>query len=219
MVAHGDADNVRPPRTEEWLAIPPGAGKSPRPPSRRRVRSEAPGPEPKPADPQDAPATPALPPDPRGLEERLSELQVRLEAIEKRAHRAEGTARTLLDRADQVEEQVQLIEQNVAKVADSVKHLAADIRGARAAQPRASESSTPDEGERDATSEMALDGPIDVNTIDFAGLRALGLSIADSARLLASRDVRGGFDGPEELDELEGLPSDVIGTLKSHMTS
>lgn len=46
---------------------------------------------------------------------------------------------------------------------------------------------------------------IDLNTIDFDGLRGLGLSVADSSRLLAARDVRGSFEGAGEIATIAGL--------------
>jgi DNA uptake protein ComE-like DNA-binding protein len=56
-------------------------------------------------------------------------------------------------------------------------------------------------------------GP-DVNEVSFEQLRELGLSVTQSARVIAYRETRGGFDSLDELDEIPGLPKDARATLK-----
>ena len=56
-------------------------------------------------------------------------------------------------------------------------------------------------------------GP-DVNEVSFEHLRELGLSVTQSARVIAYRETRGGFDSLDELDEIPGLPKETRETLK-----
>jgi DivIVA domain-containing protein len=55
---------------------------------------------------------------------------------------------------------------------------------------------------------------LDLNKVTFAELRHLGLGAAGAARLIAMRDIRGGFDSLDVLDELEGYPDATIEKLK-----
>jgi DNA uptake protein ComE-like DNA-binding protein len=57
-------------------------------------------------------------------------------------------------------------------------------------------------------------GAPDVNEVSFEQLRELGLSVTQSARVIAYREARGAFDSLDELDEIPGLPKDTRGTLK-----
>jgi hypothetical protein len=41
--------------------------------------------------------------------------------------------------------------------------------------------------------------------------------VAQSARLIATRDVREGFESLKELDDLDDLPQDVVATLKKRL--
>jgi hypothetical protein len=59
-------------------------------------------------------------------------------------------------------------------------------------------------------------GSSSINSVEWEELRALGVSVADSARLLATREVRGGFDSLEELDELRDFPPETVELLKVH---
>jgi DNA uptake protein ComE-like DNA-binding protein len=61
------------------------------------------------------------------------------------------------------------------------------------------------------------DGTLDLNIISFEQLRELGLSVTQSARVIAYRDTRGGFDSLDELDEIPGLPKDTRVALTSRL--
>jgi DNA uptake protein ComE-like DNA-binding protein len=54
--------------------------------------------------------------------------------------------------------------------------------------------------------------------MSFEQLRELGLSVTQSARLIAYRDTRGGFDSLDELDEVPGLPKELRRTLRDEVT-
>ena len=68
-----------------------------------------------------------------------------------------------------------------------------------------------------AKSRVSSGERLDINTVGFEDLRELGLSVAQSARLIATRDVRMGFESLKELDDLPDLPSDVVSTLKQRL--
>jgi DNA uptake protein ComE-like DNA-binding protein len=56
--------------------------------------------------------------------------------------------------------------------------------------------------------------PASLNNASFERLRALGLTVSQSARVIGQRDQRGGFESAGDLDSLWGLPSEVIAHLK-----
>lgn len=58
---------------------------------------------------------------------------------------------------------------------------------------------------------------LDVNDVSFEQLRELGLSVTQSARLIAYRETRGGFDSLDELDEIPGLPKETRSALRSQL--
>jgi DNA uptake protein ComE-like DNA-binding protein len=63
--------------------------------------------------------------------------------------------------------------------------------------------------------QASRNGRFDVNTITFEELRALGLSVTQSARLIGTRDTRGGFSSLDELDGLSGFSEETVRGLKS----
>jgi DNA uptake protein ComE-like DNA-binding protein len=63
----------------------------------------------------------------------------------------------------------------------------------------------------------AKNGKIDLNVATFEELRNLGLSVTQSARMIAYRDVRGGFQSLDELDDIPGLSSETRRDLKGRL--
>jgi hypothetical protein len=119
-----------------------------------------------------------------------------------------GELNSLSERADEVERRVMLVEEHIAKTAQTVEGLAAET-------PAVTEGPPPARAKRrTAFDPVEQNGPIDLNRADFDALRGLGLSVTQSARLLASRDVRGGFKSLDELDDLHDFPDDLIAKLK-----
>jgi DNA uptake protein ComE-like DNA-binding protein len=59
-----------------------------------------------------------------------------------------------------------------------------------------------------------LQGIAKLNKASFEQLRAMGLSGTQSARLLAAREARSGFDSVEELESIPGFPPTLIVELK-----
>ncbi len=62
------------------------------------------------------------------------------------------------------------------------------------------------------------DGAVDLNEASFEELRGLGLSVTQSARVIAYRDVRSGFESLEELDEIPGLSKQTRMDLRNRLT-
>jgi DNA uptake protein ComE-like DNA-binding protein len=58
---------------------------------------------------------------------------------------------------------------------------------------------------------------VDLNTATFEDLRGLGLAITQSARLIAYRDVRGGFESLSELEEISGLSKRTLAELRGRL--
>ena len=61
-------------------------------------------------------------------------------------------------------------------------------------------------------------GKLDVNEASFEQFRALGLSVSQCARLIATRDIRGGFKSLEEIDEIDGMSPSAIEKLNERAT-
>jgi DNA uptake protein ComE-like DNA-binding protein len=61
-------------------------------------------------------------------------------------------------------------------------------------------------------------GKVDLNHATFEELRKLGLSVTQTARVIAYRDVRGGFESLDELDDIPGLPKDTRVDLRVRLT-
>jgi len=56
------------------------------------------------------------------------------------------------------------------------------------------------------------------NDASFEDLRRLGLSVTQSARVIAYRDLRDGYESLDELDEVPGLPKELRRKLKAQLT-
>jgi DNA uptake protein ComE-like DNA-binding protein len=59
---------------------------------------------------------------------------------------------------------------------------------------------------------------LDLNQATFEELRNLGLSVTQSARLIAYRDVRTGFESLDELEEIPGLSRETRSDLRKRVT-
>jgi competence protein ComEA len=62
--------------------------------------------------------------------------------------------------------------------------------------------------------EAKRNGRLDLNEATFEELRGLGLSVTQSARLIAYRDVRGGYRSLDELEAIPGLSADTRADLR-----
>jgi len=57
-------------------------------------------------------------------------------------------------------------------------------------------------------------GRLELNTASVEGLRGLGLSITQAARVVANREARGGFASLDEVDAVPGLPAEQRAELR-----
>ncbi len=60
-------------------------------------------------------------------------------------------------------------------------------------------------------------GRFELNTVTVEGLRRLGLSVTQAARLVRYREARGGFRTPAEIEDVPGLPHDLRADLTSRV--
>ena len=58
---------------------------------------------------------------------------------------------------------------------------------------------------------------LEINTASYEDLRALGLSVTQTGRVLAYRERIGGFDTLDDLDAIPGFPRAFLDELKSHL--
>ena len=64
----------------------------------------------------------------------------------------------------------------------------------------------------------AASGQIDLNSVTFEQLRAANLSVTQATRLLAHRERLGRFGSVDDLDEVAGLPQEMLEDLKRRST-
>jgi DNA uptake protein ComE-like DNA-binding protein len=62
------------------------------------------------------------------------------------------------------------------------------------------------------------DDRLNLNESTFEELRGLGLTVTQSARVIAYRDVRDGFDSLDELDEVPGLSKETRSELRNRLS-
>lgn len=60
-------------------------------------------------------------------------------------------------------------------------------------------------------------GKLNVNKVSFEQLRLLGLTVMQSARLIAARDRSGGFRSIDELDGVSGISGSTLAELKKKL--
>ena len=112
-------------------------------------------------------------------------------------NRLEGERKEAEEKTRAAEERARLAEREVERLR---RQLAA--RPAR----RPGHKRTPSSPSTAKSKEADDSGPIDLNTASFEALRALGLSITQSARVISQREQMRGFRSLEDIDSLFGLP-------------
>jgi DNA uptake protein ComE-like DNA-binding protein len=91
------------------------------------------------------------------------------------------------------------------------------VRAASARDAAADPEPTPDDAAAGAAPPRRAGTEADhgnINSLSFEGLRELGLSVNQAARLISERDRRGGFGSLDELDALHGFPQQLLDALK-----
>jgi DNA uptake protein ComE-like DNA-binding protein len=136
----------------------------------------------------------------RELAKRIRELEKELRTQEKAAN-AEF-AKALKEREAALTERFEEREEKLRERIDDAESALAE------AQTQSSKS------RRRKSSKEALD----LNGATFEDLRDLGLSVTQSARVIAYRDTRGGYESLDELDEVPGLPKGIRKGLRAQLT-
>jgi DNA uptake protein ComE-like DNA-binding protein len=109
-------------------------------------------------------------------------------------------------REDKLRERIGELEIAVAEAKDKAKKATEEMKSA-----------TGRRGISKRAKRAANDDGLDVNTATFEELRDLGLSVTQSARLIAYRDVRDGYESLDELREIPGLSSETVRELQSQL--
>jgi DNA uptake protein ComE-like DNA-binding protein len=134
----------------------------------------------------------------RQFDRRQLELEKQLAVLEDRIDAREAELR---DRASQRE----------AKLTSRIEELQSQLADAKLGM---SETPAPKRSKRGGASK---NGQLELNNASFEQLRELGLSVTQSARVIAYRDTRGGFESVEELDEIPGLPKETRVAIMSRL--
>jgi DNA uptake protein ComE-like DNA-binding protein len=178
------------PDTDEWLV--PGEAEAPKPRTRPRKRTRSPQARRSTRPKAEQTANDA---ELNDLRDRLAQAESRAKAAESRAEEAARSEREARD------ELAKLLEQPEKPKRQS---------------PKAQKPKTP-AGRRTASRTKSNGKRLDINRVRFEDLRAMGLSIAQSAQLIAMRETRKGFESLKELDELPDLSDEVVSTLKQRL--
>jgi DNA uptake protein ComE-like DNA-binding protein len=207
--------------TRQWLQVPkPTNGGSAAEVRETQTRKQAPKAkaEPKPkakpakAEPKKSNAKGEESSD---LAKRIRELQTELRVQAKEA-KAELTA--ALRERDSLRKRVEQLE---AQLADAKKRVATKTtRRGTSSKTRAKAATRPKAEPKAPARRRAparKNGQLDLNAATFEELRDLGLSVTQSARVIAYRDVRGGYDSLDELDEVPGLSEQTRGDLRAQL--
>jgi DNA uptake protein ComE-like DNA-binding protein len=132
----------------------------------------------------------------------------------------EDAAEEYEDREDELRDRIRELE---AELADAKKKVSRTTKPATATKRRTTASRTTTESRSRAKSggrakpAGTKNGELDVNGATFEELRNLGLSVTQSARMIAYRDVRGGFQSLDELDDIPGLSAETRRDLKGRL--
>lgn len=150
----------------------------------------------------------------RADEEALEELRAENRELAKRVHELETE---IAAQAKQAKAELATgFEQREAELSARIDELESALADAK---ERARESSVAGEGKSATTRRSSRKkGVPDLNEASFEELRNLGLSVTQSARVIAYRDVRGGYQSLDELDEIPGLPKETRMDLRQKLT-
>jgi DNA uptake protein ComE-like DNA-binding protein len=151
------------------------------------------------------------------LAKRIRELQTELRRETKRADAAtkkESANREARLAADFAARESELNER-IATLTAQLESARGERAEAKQAKPRATRRRTAAETAKRST--KRANGKLDVNAASFEELRNLGLSVTQSARLIAYRDVRGGYKSLDELDDIPGLSEATKKDLRAEL--
>ena len=157
------------------------------------------------------------------LKERDANLEGRMRAAEDESkERIEQAKADLVKKHDSREERLtKTFEKREAELRARIEKLESELADAKKATEEKAAPAKRQKAERKATRTRRTarsTGALDLNEASFEELRNLSLSVTQSARLIAYRDVRGGFESLDELDEIPGLSSETRSDLRKRLT-
>jgi DNA uptake protein ComE-like DNA-binding protein len=156
------------------------------------------------------------------LKERDAELKEREAAFKEQLERQLRRRRSELEkrfeeREAELRERIEELEAELERSkGEAARKPAKPVRRRTSGTARKRTASTAKPQRRRAASSRGTD-KLDLNEATFEDLRGLGLSVTQSARLIAYRDVRSGYESLDELDEIPGLSKDTLSELRSRL--
>jgi DNA uptake protein ComE-like DNA-binding protein len=208
-------------KLEEWLAVPEPGQKRPKPKQETPNGSRAVSTE--------VEATDLEPSEPELREDELAGSTDEPEPRPLRARRDRGgnpRERWLASRLGRANEKLRAQDEVIEELKARVTSLEAEVKSARrASKPKAAketpaEKPSPAEKPKPAKPRRApkpkRGSGLDLNSATFEQLRGLGLSITQSARLIAYRDTRG-FESLDDLAAVPGFSRDTLRDLSSQV--
>lgn len=162
----------------------------------------------------------------RAFETRSAELAKEVEAHEEKlSKRFEACEATLRQQVDKLKAELSETESRLEEVKAQLNDLAE--RGTAETPPtwpaarKRKTGSRPRGGAKPKAGRQQrgtrTNGRLDLNAATFEELRSLGLSVNQSARVIAYRDTRGGYGSLDELDGVPGLPKATRAELRSRL--
>jgi DNA uptake protein ComE-like DNA-binding protein len=150
----------------------------------------------------------------------IAELRMRVEDLESELEeQLKQTDIELATQLKQHEKQKLALERRFsdreAELRGRIDSLESELAEARSNGGSKSKAGT---GRKSKSPAPAANGRVHLNEVSFEELRDLGLSVTQSARVIAYRDVRGGYGSLDEIDEVPGLPKDTRRLLREQLT-
>jgi DNA uptake protein ComE-like DNA-binding protein len=153
----------------------------------------------------------------KAVSTKLRELDTKV-ALEETRFTRESSDRQAADRMTEFLKQADEIESRVIGIERRVRGAAhATATGQHEGEAETAEAGTAPPPEPVLTPASHGDHAIDLNNASFNDFRRLGLSVTQSARLVARREARGRFTSLDDLDELWGFPRHLVEELKTRV--
>jgi DNA uptake protein ComE-like DNA-binding protein len=142
---------------------------------------------------------------------------------ERPARRASRRERALQSKLARAREEVAAQKRQIAKMQEVLDEFetangASPSKRTAKAPPKRASKPPPKRPAKPRKPKGDLAGKPDLNEVTFEELRGLGLSVTQSARMIAYRDVRGGFGSIDELNGIPGLSRETLAKLNDQLS-
>jgi DNA uptake protein ComE-like DNA-binding protein len=130
----------------------------------------------------------------------------------------------MLARIAQAEQRASEAEHRAREAVDRIAELVkphGDERSSQDAPPEPEagrEQQAPEPEPRREEQPSAPEGALNLNQATYDDLRRLKLSVTQTGRVLDYRETLGGFKSLDQLDDISGLPRDLLTELKRQLT-